>query len=111
MSGSACWSIETGRVVSRLTSTMRGMEICGLTNCLLSSAEVVNGCVQTHVGLEIDAVTQVVHDLLNTDGKEVPCSLDVVLAWKDRHNSGILRHGCGLAGLSTRAIGRVRVFG
>jgi hypothetical protein len=90
---------------------MRGMEICGLTNCLLSSAEVVNGCVQTHVGLEIDAVTQVVHDLLNTDGKEVPCSLDVVLAWKDRHNSGILRHSCGLVGLSTRAIGRVRVFG
>lgn len=63
-----------------LTSTMRGVKICGLTDSLLSRAKVVDGCVQTHVGLEIDAITQVVHDLLDTDGEEVPCSLDVILA-------------------------------
>lgn len=60
---------------------MRGVEICGLTDSLLSCAKVVDGRVQTHVGLEIDAITQVVHNLLDTDSKEVPCSLNVVFAW------------------------------
>ena len=60
---------------------MRSVKICGLADGLLSCAKVVDGCVQTHVGLEIDAITQVVHDLLDTDGEKVPCSLNVVLAW------------------------------
>jgi len=89
---------------------MRGVEVCGLADGLLSCAKVVDGRVQTHVCLEIDAITQVVHDLLDTYGKEVPCSLDVVLAWQDGHSSGILRHDCGMAGLSTRAIVKMRVL-
>ena len=68
-------------MVAGLTSTMRGVEICVLADGLLSCAKVVNGRVQTHVGLEIDAITQVIHNLLDTNSKEVPCSLDVVLAW------------------------------
>lgn len=93
----------------RLTSTMRGVEICGLTDSLLSCAEVVDGCVQTHVCLEIDAITQVIHNLLDTDSKKVPCSLYVVLTGELGHSGGILRHDCGMRGLSTRAVVSMRV--
>lgn len=92
-----------------LTSTMRGIEIRGLTDSLLSCAEVVDGSVQTHVCLEVDAITQVIHNLLDTNSEEVPCSLYIVLAGQLGHSGGILRHDCGMRGLSTRAVVNMRV--
>lgn len=64
-------------------------------NRLLSGAEVVDGGIETHVSLHVHTILQVGHDPLDTNLKECPCLLRVVLVGKDggdgRHFEGSLR--------------------
>ena len=45
---------------------------CACANSLLCSAEVVDGCVKAHVILHIHALSEMVHDLIDTFFKELP---------------------------------------
>ena len=85
-----------------LTSTMCGVEVGCLADSLLSGAEVVDGCVQTHVRLEVDTVTEVVHNLLDSYGEKVPSALNIVLARELGHDSNIFSHVCGCGCMNGR---------